>query len=166
MFSGPLRAQESLDDLFALLAQPDLPNWEMVEEKIWQEWSRSGSASMDLLLQRGKDALESGDYGAAIEHFTALTDHAPEFAEGWNGLASAYFQIGQYGPALEYLRTALALNPRHFGAMTGLAVILEEIGEPEQALEILQRIRAIHPQRPDVIAAIARLEARVGGQDI
>jgi len=36
---------------------------------------------MDLLLQRGQEAMDNEDYEAAIEHFTALTDHAPDFAE-------------------------------------------------------------------------------------
>ena len=66
----------------------------------------------------------------AIEHFTALVDHAPEFAEGYNARATAYFQNGQYGPSLEDIRQTLMLNPRHFGAMSGLALILEELGRP------------------------------------
>ena len=37
---------------------------------------------MDLLLGRGNEALEAEDYPTAIEHFSALIDHAPDFAEG------------------------------------------------------------------------------------
>ena len=95
--SQPLGAQESagqegIDDLLALLATPELDNWQEVEEKIRIEWSRSGSASMDQLLARAQTALEAGDTAAAIEHATALVDHAPGFAEGWNILGASYFQ--------------------------------------------------------------------------
>jgi hypothetical protein len=48
-----------------------------IEREIWNEWSKSGSPAMDLLLQRGRDAMEAGDMTAAIEHLTALVDHAP-----------------------------------------------------------------------------------------
>jgi len=165
-FSLPVRAEEGLDDLFTLLAQPDLQNWEVVEEKIWLEWSRSGSASMDLLLQRGNQALDAEEYGTAIEHLTALTDHAPDFAEGWNARARAYYQVGLYGPAMADIYTALSLNPRHFAALTGLAVMLEDLGKPSEALAVFRQVTAIHPHRPDVITAIERLESQVDGQDI
>ena len=65
---------------------------ERIEREIFLEWSKSGSAAMDLLLKRGRDALEVNETGAAIEHLTALTDHAPQFPEGWHALALAYYQ--------------------------------------------------------------------------
>ena len=75
-----LTAQEEktrLDELFDQLLIEDLPNWEIVQQEIMLEWSRSGSPTMDLLLRRGRDALEAGNTELAIEHLTALTDHAP-----------------------------------------------------------------------------------------
>ena len=81
--------QQDLDALFAELADPDAGDWQRAEQDIWREWSKSGSPAMDLLLQRGRDALQAGEVGAAIEHLTALTDHAPDFAEGWNARATA-----------------------------------------------------------------------------
>jgi tetratricopeptide (TPR) repeat protein len=99
----------------------------------------------------------------AIEHFSALVDHAPGFAEGYNARATAYFQAGYYGLALEDIRQALALNPRHFGAMSGLALILEEIGEAEGALEAWRAVEALNPSRQGVREAIERLERQVEG---
>ena len=91
MNSMPSAAQSpTLDELYAELADPVLESWEQVEQKIWSEWSKSGSPAMDLLLDRGRKAMEEGDWTAAIEHLTALTDHAPDFAEGWNARATAY----------------------------------------------------------------------------
>lgn len=155
-----------LDRLFDRLKEPELPEWETVEADIWREWSKSGSPSMDLLLKRGQDAMEAGDIPAAIEHLTALTDHAPGFAEGWNARAIAYFQQGNYGPALADIQHALTLNPRHFGAMGGLATILEEIGRPEDALEVWRMAQAIHPHRPTINDAVTRLERDISGRDL
>lgn len=152
-----------LDPLFEALRDADPSAAAEIENRIWQEWSRSGSAAMDLLLERGRSALEAGEAELAIEHFTALIDHAPDFAEGYNARATAYFQEGLYGPSLADIRQALILNPRHFGALAGLAMILEEIGEQEGALEAWRAVEAIHPLREGVRDAIERLEKQVEG---
>ena len=126
--AAPSVAQDTpLDTLFERLAEPT-SDWETTESEIFAIWARSGSDSMDLLLERGQDAIDEGENEIAIEHLTALTDHAPEFAEGWNSRAMAYYQAGLIGPSIEDLRRALALNPRHFGALSGLGVILEQLG--------------------------------------
>ncbi|ALG90977.1 MULTISPECIES: tetratricopeptide repeat protein [Actibacterium] len=154
---------DSLDGLFELLQEPELPNWKSVEDEIWAEWSRSGSPSMDLLLQRGRDAMAAEDYATAIGHFTALTDHAPDFAEGYNARATAYFRQGLYGPALADINRVLALNPRHFGAMAGLGTIMDELGHPEAALRAFHAAAAVHPHEPDLLEAVERLEMTVSG---
>jgi tetratricopeptide (TPR) repeat protein len=127
-------AQPTADELLDRLAQPDLRNWDVVEAQLYQTWSRSGSASADYLLRRGREALEADDLEAAYDHLTALTDHAPEFAEGWNARATLLFQMGAYGPSIADIQRVLALEPRHFGALTGLGIMLEEMGEMEHAL--------------------------------
>ncbi|KMW58072.1 hypothetical protein AIOL_003042 [Candidatus Rhodobacter oscarellae] len=162
--SQPIWAQEAtLEDLLAQLADPATENWQQIERQIRTEWSRSGSAAMDLLLQRGEEALEASEFDVAFEHFSALTDHAPDFAEGWNLRATALFQQGYYGPALEDLRRALALNPQHFGALTGLAVILQDTQLFDEALEVWHMVEAMHPHRPEMRQAIEALEQKVGG---
>ncbi|MCP5075324.1 MAG: tetratricopeptide repeat protein [Rhodobacteraceae bacterium] len=159
-----LRAQTSnLDELFAELQNPDVEDWKAVEKNIWKEWRRSGSAAMDLLLQRGRDAMERGDVNDAIGHFSALIDHAPEFAEGWNARATAFFAADRYGLSIADIRQTLALNPRHFGALSGLGMIFERMDKPEKALSAYQRVLDIHPHRPDVIEAVKRLESTVEG---
>ncbi|WP_343079844.1 tetratricopeptide repeat protein [Ostreiculturibacter nitratireducens] len=155
-----------LDELFAELAQPDNPEWQRVESDILREWSKSGSPAMDLLLKRGEQAIGAGDYEAAIEHLTALTDHAPDFPEGWNARATAYFLGGYLGPSLSDIQHTLALEPRHFGALGGLGMILEEMGNEEAALKAYRAARAIHPNRPDLKGAVSRLERALQGTDI
>lgn len=165
--AGPGFAQtETLDELFVELKNADETQWRSIERKIWTEWSRSGSPAMDLLLQRGRAAMEAGDYTRAIEHFTALTDHAPDFAEGWNARATAYYNVGLYGPSIEDIGRVLTLNPRHFGAMSGLAQILEELGHPEDALEAYRQVQSIHPHRANLQEAIERLEEETSGTDL
>ncbi len=158
--------EQDLDDLFSALSRAEEPAASAIEEKIWQEWSQSGSPSMDLLLQRGREALEAGDPQLAIEHFTALIDHAPEFAEGYNARATAYFQAGLFGPSLGDIRQVLARNPRHFGALAGLALILEDLGDKQGALAAYREVQRIYPAREGLEENIDRLERQVEGQDI
>ncbi|MCK0143815.1 tetratricopeptide repeat protein [Aliiroseovarius sp. F20344] len=160
---APLVAQDrhvQLDALFEQLLSADDSNWQALEDEIWALWARSGSASMDLLLKRGQDAIEAGDLERAIDHLSALTDHAPEFAEGWNVRATAFYLTGELGLSLDDIARTLALEPRHFGALTGLGLILEELGDEQRALEAYQHALAIHPHSDDIKGAVARLEQK------
>ncbi len=156
----------TLDDLFTRLETADEAEAGRIEREIWLEWSKSGSPAMDLLLQRGKDAMAAGDLPAAIEHLTALIDHDPEFAEGWNARATAYFMAGEFGPSIDDIAHTLTLNPRHFGALAGLGMIFEQIEQPEKALEVYRAALAIHPHMPAVLESVKRLETQIAGQDL
>lgn len=156
----------ALDDLFAKLASADEATSPRIEQDIWREWSKSGSPAMDLLLQRGRDAMAAGDTAAAIEHLTALIDHAPDFAEGYNARATAYFQAGELGPSIADIAKVLTLNPRHFGALSGLGMIFEQLEKPAKALDVYHAAIAIHPHLTGVLQSIERLEADAAGQDL
>jgi len=159
-------AAPDLEALFAELADPANPNWERAQNQIMREWSKSGSPAFDLLLSRGERAIEAGDFAAAIEHLTALTDQAPDFAEGWNARATAYFLAGRYGPSIADIQRVLALEPRHFGALDGLAMILQEIGRKEEALKALRASLAIHPHQDSIEQAAEALERELSGTEL
>lgn len=168
-FSIPLGAQEGAPEgrlarLYSELATAlDADSADRIADQITAEWSKSGSPAIDLLLRRGEEALESGEFVVAANHFTAAIDHDPTFAEAWHSRAAAYYQAGLIGPALDDLRETLVLNPHHFAAMNGVGVILEELGQTEEALAAYRQVQAIHPQEPDVTGAIERLETALQG---
>jgi len=157
---------ERLETLFTELAEPGREDWNRVESEINRIWSRSGSPAMDMLLRRGSEAMEAEDHRAAIEHLTALTDHAPDFAEGWNARATAFYVSGEYALAIADIERVLALEPRHFGAISGLAIMLEEMGENALALGALRMVHEINPNRPTVNEAISRLERATGSDTL
>jgi tetratricopeptide (TPR) repeat protein len=129
------------------------------ERDVEREWSRSGSATMDLLLKRGRDAIAMGEFATAIDHFTALTDHAPLFAEGFHARATAYYRADLYGPALADLETALALNPDNFNAIFGLAVLFDELGDRRIAEQLYRRVLALHPHHENAANALEQLKS-------
>jgi tetratricopeptide (TPR) repeat protein len=164
--AGAEGAAARLDALHAELVEPDRDDWMRIEAEIIGVWSRSGSDAMDLLLRRGQDAIEAENWTAAVEHLSALVDHAPDFAEGWNARATAFFMMGQFGLALGDIEEVLRLNPRHFGAVAGLGAILEAMGDADLALEAFRAAQALHPHRPEIVHAVERLERRRGGADL
>ncbi len=147
-----------MDELFDELQLAPAEQSDRITKQIETLWSQSGSASMDLLLKRGVDALQEGDTQAAIEHLSALIDHAPDFAEAYFTRATAYFDSGFFGPAVADLHATLALNPRHFGALTGLAFILEETEKPQKALATYRKVLELVPHDETVQEAVSRLE--------
>ncbi|AJE47997.1 tetratricopeptide repeat protein [Celeribacter indicus] len=155
--------QARLDRMFGELAGAGPVEAAQLEQEIALEMARSGSDAMDLLLDRGRAALQRGDVDGALGHLTALVDHAPDFTEGYNARATAYFMAGLYGPAVDDIGEVLTREPRHFGALSGLALILEEIGDEPMALEALLKIREIHPQMAGLEARIDRLELVLQG---
>lgn len=155
-----------IERLLDQLSQPGLEDWERVESEIEHIWSRSGSDSMDLLLSRGREALSAQDYDTALQYFSALTDHAPDFAEGWNARATTFYLMEEYTLSIADIERVLALNPRHFGALQGLGIMFEQMGEPELSLRAFEAAYEINPNQPDVGDAIERLEREKGAAEL
>lgn len=164
-FSTPAAAldREKLDDLYAQLRESTPETHDFIATQIVEEWSKSGSPAMDLLYRRGEEAIEAQDFEAAIEHLTALIDHAPEFAEGYALRAVAYFETGRVGPAIDDLGVVLTLEPEHFEAMIGLAIVFEGLDDPERALMAYREAAERLPHQPEINGAIARLSAMLEG---
>lgn len=167
-FSTSCQAQQADSrDEAALLLQLSQATPEQaigIDRQLQALWSQSGSASADLLLERGRDALEEGNAKAAIDHLTALTDHAPLFAEGWHARASAFFGIERFGMAAADLEHALTLNPNNYEAIYGLGLIFETLDKPDLAYQAYTRALSIHPHHKEVTNAVNRLKPQVDGE--
>lgn len=155
-----------LDALFAELQAADPAEAQRTAHGIQRLWSQSGSDSMDFLLSRGREALEAEDYDKAVEHFTALTALAPDFAEGWNMRATAHFLDDELWFAMADIQRALALEPRHFGALSGMAAILSRIGEEGAALEAARAALDVNPHLEQAREMVDTLAPKVDGRGI
>lgn len=165
---GPLGANSGPEvaELLSDLRSAEGTEAKKIARDIEIRWSNSGSATANLLLKRGEDALDGEEWSKAVEHFTALTDHAPDFAEGWHGRAKAFFNQGLYGLALEDLKQTLALNPDNFAAIYGLGLIMEQIGKPDEAFDAYQILLNLYPAHEKALEATARLERHVNGEEL
>ncbi|MEO0774412.1 MAG: hypothetical protein AAFZ04_14680 [Pseudomonadota bacterium] len=155
-----------LDDLYIQLKDAERAEALRLAREIDRELANSGSPAMNLLLKRGEDALEAGDLQAALDHFTALTDHAPDFAEGWHRRAQVFVAMEMYGPAVADLERVLEFRPRHYDAIATLGGILIQINKPDLAWEAFQEVLEIHPHHPDVTQALEVIDPQVGGTEL
>jgi len=157
-YSIPLFAQDTADSLLETLRSATPEEALRLDRQVRAEWSKSGSAAMDLLLRRGRSALDDEDTKAAIEHFTALTDHAPDFAEGWHGLARAYFAAELFGPTLDALGRTLALNPDHYNALYGLGTMFQQFDDLQRAEKAYLQVLDLHPHHEEAKQALETLK--------
>ena len=166
LLSGMATAQDRTAELLESLRSAGPVDAPRIVRDIEREWSKSGSAAMDMLLTRGREAMEEGDFVLAIEHLTALTDHAPDFAEGYHARAEAFFRRDLYGPALDDLERTLSLNPQHFDAIFGLAVLMQEFGDLRRAATLYRKVLELHPHHENAKTALDRLKRDGIGREI
>jgi tetratricopeptide (TPR) repeat protein len=142
---------------------------EHAEAAVWVLWGRSGDPEVDGLLKSGIQHMEGGEMGQAVEIFTRVTERKPEFAEGWNKRATAYYLMGAFDRSLKDCDEVIRRNPQHFGALSGYGMIYLRLGELEKALGYFERALEINPNLKGVEQSIQilRYKLRQGGkQDI
>ena len=67
--------------------------------------------------------MRTRDLIMSIAFFTRVIEKKPDFAEGWNKRATAYFMIGEFDKSMLDINQTLKLEPRHFGALDGMGLI-------------------------------------------
>ena len=115
------------------------------EHEIWQLWMRSGRDDIDAIMREGMEAMQSGRFPEAIDHFGRIVAMAPEFAEGWNKRATALYLNDELSESVYDIRRTLELEPRHFGAISGMGLIFLKRGDPMGALDAFEAVLEIHP---------------------
>lgn len=166
--SQPSRPQlKPIDALFAQLKQAQTSDdAKPIEDQIGLFFMQSGSPSIDLLMTRGATALAGGDKDTAHKLFDAVTDIAPNFAEGWHSRAALQLAANDNTGAMVSLQRAISLNPREFKAMSELADMLEDYGDKAGALKLYRRALALDPKLEGATEHVKALETDVEGQRI
>ena len=84
-----------------------------------------------------KQAMDDGDYNAAINKFARLHEAEPNDADVLNMLGYGYRKIGNFDQARGYYLQALAIDPNHRGANEYLGELYLETGQLNMAEERL-----------------------------
>lgn len=157
---------QALDRLFGLLhVEKDPRQARALAAIIWRIWSRSESPTATVLLRQGQRAMKAGQTDRALRILTVLVRQHPNFAEGWNKRATAFFLANQLERSKADIAEVLEREPRHFGALSGLGMIYQRQGKHRKALAAYRRALAIHPHLPLARRAVRILSKKLE-QDI
>lgn len=155
--------EEKLDSLFAALKiTEDESLCDELESRIWEIWMDSEDDEVDRLMDEGVEELTQHEYTEAIKTFSKIIELMPEYAEGWNKRATAYYLRGDYKASLDDIKITLDLESRHFGAISGLISILSTIGDEWGTLRALNKLKRILPHEPGLKEQIESLELQLG----
>lgn len=159
---GRLGEMADADLLLQALRDDDPQVRAAAEYAVWRVWTRSGDADVDVLLKGGIRQMEEGRMGPAVDAFTRVIEKRPDFAEGWNKRATAYYLMGDYDQSLKDCDEVIKRNPNHFGALSGYGLIYVQLGELERALEYFERALEVNPNMEGVEQSIALIRYRMG----
>jgi tetratricopeptide (TPR) repeat protein len=134
------------------------------EQGLWAIWTRSGDPAVDTLMARAGEAMQAGRLPEAIGLLTSVTKVKPEFAEGWNRRATAYYLAGEYERSIADCAEVLKRNPGHFGALSGLGQIHAQLENWHEALAWFRRALQANPNLVSVEADIEQIEERLEEQ--
>ena len=96
-----------------------------------------------------------------MERFTTLIETAPDFAEGYNQRAIAYFLLEEWSQAIRDCKRAISLNPNHFGAFAGMGHVYVRLGKINEAIDAYQQALVINPNLVSIAEALLRLRNRL-----
>lgn len=160
-------AKERLDRLFSeLKRERNEQAAARIADTIRAEWQRSGSATVDLLMQRAASAMQARKYDAALDFLDEVTVLAPAFAEGWNRRATVHYLRRDYARSMIDVERTLRLEPRHFGALAGLAAIFKAYDNKQAALDAFDRLLDVYPMLRSAQQEVVDLADALAGQGI
>lgn len=161
------QAESRLDTLFAeLKRERNEKAAERIAVRIGEEWSHSGSASVDLMMQWSQQAIEAKRFDVALDFLDQVVTLSPKYAEGWNRRATVHYLMDNYRKSMVDIEHTLELEPRHFGALSGMAQILASTDHKELALKAWQRVLDIYPMLRSAQGQVSKLSEELAGERI
>lgn len=145
--------------LLRALRDSDAEVRRVAEAALWAVWSRSGDDAIDYILEIGVAQMREGQVQASVETFSEIIGRRPDFAEGWNKRATAYYMLGEWRRSAADCDEVLRRNPQHFGALSGYGMIWLQLDEPTRALERFEQAVAVNPNLESVQSTIDALRA-------
>jgi tetratricopeptide (TPR) repeat protein len=155
---GEFGVMADVPTLAAALRDPDDEVRALAERSLWRVWSRSGDPAIDRRFLQGVEQMQRQELDDAIETFTDIITRKPEFAEGWNKRATAYYLAGELDRSLADCDEVMKRNPAHFGALSGYGMIHLQLGRPDRALGYFERALAVNPNLAGIEEAVQAIK--------
>jgi len=155
---GEFGVMADVPALTTALRDPDAEVRSLAERSLWLVWSRSGDPAIDRRFLQGVEQMQRQELDDAIETFTNIIARKPEFAEGWNKRATAYYLAGELDRSLADCDEVMKRNPAHFGALSGYGMIYLQLGKPDRALGYFERALAVNPNLAGIAEAVQAIK--------
>lgn len=152
--------------LLDLKRQRNPQNAQNIAARLSTLWSRSDSATVNLLMQWADDAIKKEKNAAALDFLDQAITLKPDFVGAWNKRATLHFTMRQFSKSMSDINNVLRLEPRHFGALAGMGAILAESGRDEMALRAWERYLEIYPSDRQAQEAVTDLSEKLAGSRI
>ena len=155
IFSFPVKSDQfdsRLLNLFdELYLSKDNQEINSVTRKIWDIWHETNDIEIEADFYRGMESMRTNDLIMSVAFFTRVIKKKPDFAEGWNKRATAYFMMGEFDKSMLDINQTLKLEPRHFGALDGMALIFMHLKHYNKAVKIYDKMLSIFPNNQSII---------------
>ncbi|MCY3768052.1 MAG: tetratricopeptide repeat protein [Gammaproteobacteria bacterium] len=140
-----------LERLFDSLHHTDNPTEAAaITQKIWENWYQTDNQRVEKLMALGDLSMRRGKLSDAVDFFSEIIELQPDYAEGWNRRATAYYMLGEYQLSTNDVAQTLQREPRHFGALSGQGMIYMQLQEKERALEFYEKALEVNPHMSGV----------------
>jgi len=159
---GAVGDARAVPTLIHALAHDDPTLVHLVEQALWQIWCRSGDPETDRLLEKGTDAMGQQALDRAVELFSQVIARAPNFAEGYNKRATAYYLQGDFERSIADCERTLELNPHHFACLCGQGLCHLALRQFRRADACFRRSLKLHPRlEPARLNLAIAVQARI-----
>ncbi len=143
-----VRLTNLFDQLYFL---EDAQEINLITKKIWDIWHETNDIKIEADFYRGMESMRIRDLIMSIAFFTKVVEKKPDFAEGWNKRATAYFMMGEFDKSMLDINKTLKLEPRHFGALDGMALIFMHMKQYNEAIKTYNQMLKIFPSNQSII---------------
>jgi tetratricopeptide (TPR) repeat protein len=137
-----------------------------IADQIARQWARSGSDTLDLLMERVQQAQQAQEGETALDILDSVLALKPDWAEAYSRRAAVHFQRKDLDAAMRDLRQTLTLEPRHFQALAGVGMIFQQNGNEKQALAAFREALKLNPHFKGIKQAAEKLATENDGQGI
>src|SRR5256885_9591319 len=121
--------------------------------------------SVKANLRLGAEAMHKGKPEEAEKHFRAVTQLAPELADGYLDLGLAQLRQGKLAEAVESLQQALQRNAAAPGASMFLGITYFQMNHLDQARVALQREISLNPENAEALMWLGITELAAGNPE-
>ncbi len=156
-----------LEQLFSELGSSDNGyEADVIADRIWTIWLQSSDQSTNELMEQAMTEVGRGNLAEGRDIFIQVTKRSPDFAEGWNKLATVNYMMGDIEESLINIEETLKREPRHFGSISGRGLCYIKLSRWQSALIEFKAALDIHPWLLDAKRNLKILEENLKNQAI